>query len=193
MLSEKMLQLAFLPTYPVRVPAGVAQGAGPTRPPTACCHIRPQRGLTLRTARGRAAPLGRDEVFVGSRLVSSTHASRGNWSMRSEIPSSGEVVDLGCAAERAFATCFAPVVTAFFVSTGALGAPVAIGSAISRFAFAATATLGCLGAFVAGFGTGLGVGVVSFTTRPRTMWLQPSPRSICSAEGLARLAFVAAG
>ena len=93
--------------------------------------------------------------------------------MRSEIPSSGEVVGLGCTTGRAFDTGFAPVVVAFLVCTAALGAAMALGSAVSGFTFfVAAATLGCLGAFVAGFGTGLGVGVVALTTRPpRTTWL----------------------
>ena len=104
------------------------------------------------------------------------------------------MVGLVCTTGRAFDTGFAPVVVAFLVCTAALGAAMALGSAVSGFTFfVAAATLGCLGAFVAGFGTGLGVGVVAVTTRPRTTWLQPSPRSICSAEGSARLAFGFAG
>jgi hypothetical protein len=52
-----------------------------------------KRITVFRTARGRAAPVGREEKDVRSRRVSSTHAGMGRWSRRSEISSSGEVAD----------------------------------------------------------------------------------------------------
>ena len=45
----------------------------------------------LQAARGRAVPVGREEMDVRSRRVSSTHAWRGRRSRRSEISSSGSV------------------------------------------------------------------------------------------------------
>lgn len=58
-------------------------------------------------------------------------------------------------------------------------------------------TLGCLGTSVTGWGWGFGfvvVVLVTLTTRlPRTTWYHPSPKFTSSAEGPARLAFVAAG
>jgi hypothetical protein len=47
----------------------------------------------FKTARGWAAPVGREEMEVRSRRVSSTHAWMGRWSRKSEISWSGEVED----------------------------------------------------------------------------------------------------
>ena len=56
--------------------------------------------------------------------------------------------------------------------------------------FLVAVTSGCEGASVTGWGVGLGFGVgvvVALTTPPpRTTWFQPSPKSVCSAEGPAR-------
>jgi hypothetical protein len=49
-----------------------------------------KRITVFKTARGRAATVGREEMDVRSRRVSSTHAWMGRWSRRSEISSSGE-------------------------------------------------------------------------------------------------------
>ena len=87
----------------------------------------------------------------------------------------------------------APVLTlaaAFFFAFPAAGLVVAadfglgfLGSAV----FLVAVTLGCEGDSVTGLGEGLGFGgvVVVALTRspPRTTCFQPSPRSVCSAEG----------
>jgi hypothetical protein len=52
-----------------------------------------KRITVFRTTHGRAAPVGREEMDVRSRQVSSTHAWMGRWSRRSEISSSGDVGD----------------------------------------------------------------------------------------------------
>jgi len=46
----------------------------------------------FRNARGRAAPVGKEEMELSSRRVSSNHVSRGRLSRRSEIPLNVEVV-----------------------------------------------------------------------------------------------------
>jgi hypothetical protein len=77
-LAEKMLQFKLPAAHSVRIPAGEAQGFTSFCPPRACCHIRLRNGITVfKTARGRAAPVGREEMDVRSRRVSSTHAWRG--------------------------------------------------------------------------------------------------------------------
>jgi hypothetical protein len=45
--------------------------------------------------RGQVTPVGRDKMDVISRQVSSTHASRGRLSIRSELFSSGKVGGCG--------------------------------------------------------------------------------------------------
>jgi len=88
-LVEKMLQFKLPAAHSVRVPAGEAQGFSSLRPPKACCHIRPQKTV-FRTARGRAAPVRREEMDVRSRPVSSTHACRED-DRDQKISSSGEL------------------------------------------------------------------------------------------------------
>jgi hypothetical protein len=83
-LAEKMLQFNLPSAHSVRVPAGEPQGF-------TCSATK--RITVFRTARGRAASVGREEMDVRSRRVSSTHAWMGRWSRRSEIPSSGNVGD----------------------------------------------------------------------------------------------------
>jgi hypothetical protein len=53
-----------------------------------------KRMTVLRTARERDAPVGREKMDVSSRRVSSTQASRGRWSRRSEMPSCGDFVGM---------------------------------------------------------------------------------------------------
>ena len=50
-----------------------------------------KRIMVFRTASGRAAAVGREEMDARSQLVSSTHAGRGMWSRTSEISPRGEV------------------------------------------------------------------------------------------------------
>jgi len=64
----------------------------------------------LRTARGQADPVGREEMDVRSRRVSSTHAWRGRRSRRSEISSSELVGTIG--------TGFVGLVAAVFTLAG---------------------------------------------------------------------------
>jgi hypothetical protein len=52
-----------------------------------------KRITVFRTSRGRAAAVGRGEMDVRSRRVSSIHAWIDRWSRRSEISCSGEVRD----------------------------------------------------------------------------------------------------
>ena len=142
--------------------------------------------------------MGRDEMDACSRRVNCTHASRRRESRRSEISSSGEV-DGVFANGLGVVTGFAPALAAFLGFTAAfLGANVVLGSAFSGFALLSVAvTWDSLGALVTGWEMGLGGverGALVFTTPPpRTKWLQFYPRSICSADGPARLAFGAAG
>ena len=53
-------------------------------------HSAAKRIRVFKTADGRTASVGK-EMDVRSKSVSSTHASMGRWSRRSEISSSGEV------------------------------------------------------------------------------------------------------
>jgi hypothetical protein len=104
----------------------------------------------------------------------------------------------GFATNKGAVTSFAPVLAAFLGFTAAfLGAADVLGSAFQGFAFFLVAVTGVrLVALVTGWGMGLGVGegVLAFTIRPpRTTWLHPSPTSLCSAKGLAHLAFGVAG
>jgi hypothetical protein len=52
-----------------------------------------KRITVFRIARGRPAPVGREEMDVRTGRVSYTHAWMGRWSRRSKISSSGEVGD----------------------------------------------------------------------------------------------------
>jgi hypothetical protein len=72
----------------------------------------------LRTARGRAIPVGMEEMEV-SRRVSSTLAWRGSWLRRSEMPSSGEVLGW-CASTSLLGVGWAVVVLPF-ATAGFLG------------------------------------------------------------------------
>jgi hypothetical protein len=98
-----------------------------TAPPQAVCHahsphssrpgvvlypIHPQsiqpysaRQLTiLKRASSRATPVGREEIKVSSRRVSSTHASMGSWS-RSEMSRVGRRCDEGLPPVRVMRVC----------------------------------------------------------------------------------------
>ena len=149
-----------------------------------------------RQARRQAAPLGREEMDVRSRRVSSTHARVGSWSRRSEISSSRKVglwVGTTMLGVVGVAAAVLTIAAAFFLDfpEARLGAAVGFwGLAVSFVAV----TKGFSGASVTGWGWGLGcelVGsiVVALSTRPpRTTCFHHSPRPICSAEGTARWA-----
>ena len=83
LLIEKVLQLRLSAAHSVSIPPGGAQGFIPYCPRRAYCHIRPRIW--------RADPVGRKEMDVSSRQVSSTHAWKGRRSRRTDISSSGEV------------------------------------------------------------------------------------------------------
>jgi hypothetical protein len=72
-LAENMFQFKPPALPSVRIPAAEAQGFTPLCYPRACCHIRLQRMTVYRTTRGRAAPVGMEEMDVRSRRVSSIH------------------------------------------------------------------------------------------------------------------------
>jgi hypothetical protein len=153
--------------------------------------------LAFKTARGRAAPVGREEMDVRSVRVSSTHAGMGRWSRRSEISSRGEVEYwVGTTSSRVggLAATVLTLAFAFFLVFPAAGLVAALDFGLGFLdpaVFLVAVTIGCEGASVTGLG-GLGLGggvVVALTTRPpRTTWFQPSPRSVCSADGPARWA-----
>jgi len=153
----------------------------------------------FKTARGRAVPVGRDEVEVRSRRVSPTHAWRGRRSRRSEISSMGcgDHQDGSCGfSGRGFDT------RGYFL-----------------FWLPCSRWNGCCGFGLKLLRPGLlpggghfrlpghlrdrlrrgiwnrgGVMAVALATGPpRTTWLHPSPRANCSAEGPAYWAFGAAG
>ena len=155
--------------------------------------------MVFRTARGRAAPVGREEMDVRSRRVSSTHALRGRWSRRSEISSSGEVglcvgtTRLGVVGVAAAVLTLA---AAFFLDfpEARLGAAVDLSSGFWGLAVSLVAvSIGFSGASVTGWGGGLGCGLVGGFVVALTTWFHPSARSIYSAVGPARWALGAAG
>jgi len=76
-LAEKMLQFKFPPAHSVCIPAGEAQGFTPLYSWGVLPYWATKRMTIFRTAQGRAAPVGREEMDVRSRRVSSTHAWRG--------------------------------------------------------------------------------------------------------------------
>ena len=79
MLAEKMLQFKLPAAHSVRIPAGEAQGFTQYRPPKGVLPYSATKKMTVfKTARGRAAAVGREEVDVRSRPVSSTHALMGS-------------------------------------------------------------------------------------------------------------------
>jgi hypothetical protein len=110
-----MLQFKFSAAHSVRVPASEAQGVLP--------YSAMKRITIFRTPRGRAAPLGREEMDVRSRRVSSTYAWMGRWSRRSEISSSGDVGDWLGTTSSEFVGLAAAVLTlaAFFFDFPAAG------------------------------------------------------------------------
>jgi hypothetical protein len=117
---------------------------------------------------------------VRSRRVSSTHASRGRLSRRSDISSIGDrwgwegaTSFLGCWGSRlGFAGLTVLDAVAFLGLCVALGAdltvlPLLVAVSFTRVGCSVTVT-------GAGFGEG---GVAALTTRPpRTTWFQPEPR-----------------
>jgi hypothetical protein len=82
----------------------------------------------FKTTRGRAAPVGREEMDVRNRRVSSTHAWMRRWS-RSENSSSGEVEDWVGTTSLVFGGLAAAVLTlaaAFFFIFPAAGLVAAV-------------------------------------------------------------------
>jgi len=154
----------------------------------------------FKTARGRAAPDGREKKDVRSRRVSSTHACKGRWSRRLEISSRG-LVGLWLGTTRTGVVCLVAAVltlaTTFFFDFPAAGWAAAVGLGLGFLSptfFLVAVTLGCLSTSVTGrggaFGLGGGVVAVALATRPpRTTCLHPLPRANCSAEGPACWAF----
>jgi hypothetical protein len=115
-----------------------------------------KRITVFKTNRGRGAPVGREEMDVRSRRVSSTHAWRGRRSRRSEIFSSGDeegwvgttssgVVGLAATVLTLAASCF------FDFPAAVLGVAVDLGLGFLGLAvFLVAANLGSSGAFVTG-------------------------------------------
>jgi hypothetical protein len=127
---------------------------------------------------------------VRIRRVSSTHASRGRLSRRSDISSIGDrwvwegATNLRCCwgSRVGFAGLTALVSVAF------LGPCLSLGADLTSLPFLVVGvTFTRLGVVVTVTGAGLGEdGVAALTTRPpRTTWFQPEPRLCCSAEGSA--------
>jgi hypothetical protein len=115
-----------------------------------------KRITVFKTARGRAAPVGREGLDVMSRRVSSTHAWMGRWLWRSEISSSGEVEDWVGTTRSGVVGLAAAVLTlaaAFFFVFPATGlvAAVHIGLGfLDPAVFLVAVTLDCEGASVTG-------------------------------------------
>jgi hypothetical protein len=84
-LVEKMLKFKLLASHSFHIPAGEAQFFTSFRPPRATNRIK-----VFRTARPRAAPVGREKVDANSQQVICTRALREMWSRKSEISSSEE-------------------------------------------------------------------------------------------------------
>ena len=114
------------------------------------------RGITVfKTPRGRAAPVGREEMDVRSRQVSSTHAWVGRRS-RSEMSSSGEV-EAWVGTTRSgivfLAAAVLTLVAAFLFGFPAAGLVTAVDLGLGFLGpavFLVTVSLGCVGASVAG-------------------------------------------
>ena len=159
--------------------------------------------MIFKTARGRAAPVGREVMEARSRRVSSTHAWIGRRPTRSEMSSSGEVgVWVGTTSSggcgfggRGFETrgCFLSWLPSSRLSgccrfrLGLLRPSLLPGDGHLRLRWRLRDRLR-RGINIWGWSGG---GLEN--TPPRTTWFQPSPRSICSVEGPARWAFGAAG
>jgi hypothetical protein len=115
-----------------------------------------KRITVFKTARGRAAPVGREEMDVRIRRVSCTHAWRGRRSRRSEISSNGEEkvwVETTSSGVVGLAATVLTLASAFFFDFPAadLGAAVDLGSGFFGLAvFLVAATLGCSCDFVTG-------------------------------------------
>ena len=109
----------------------------------------------FKTACGRAAPVGREDMDVRSRRVSSTHAWMGSRSRRSDISSSGEVVDwVGTTSSgvEGLAAAVLTLAAAFFFFTAAglvAAADFGLGF-LGPAVFLVAVTLGCEGASVTG-------------------------------------------
>jgi hypothetical protein len=118
----------------------------------------------LRTARGRASPVGRDQAVESRRRVSSTQAEVGRLSRRSVIPSIGDWL-CGWGGEESVCLGWGSWGSARddWVWTGPLVCPT-VPDGLRAGSFVASA----------------------FKTRPPlTTWFQPGPSFSCSGEGLA--------
>jgi hypothetical protein len=145
---------------------------------------------TFKTARERAGPGGRDGTAVRSRRVSSTQASMGRVSRRSEIPSKGDGLAVGgdTSCLGGMGAVMHCLVLAFLVGAF-LGAAGTFDAGFLFLAFRLVFVAGAfLGAAVISVGVGFGRGAdCALATRPpRSTWLQSSPRLICSGDGWAR-------
>jgi hypothetical protein len=115
-----------------------------------------KRITVFKTVRGRAAPVGREEMNVRSRQISSTHAWSGRRTRSSEISPSGEEEGLVGTTSSVVVGLAATVLTlaaAFFFDfpTADLGDAVDLGSVfLFLTVFLVAATFGCSGAFVTG-------------------------------------------
>jgi hypothetical protein len=144
----------------------------------------------FKTARERAGPGGRDGTAVRSRRVSSTQASIGRVSRRSEIPSKGDGFAVGgdtsCLDRVGVATQY--LVMAFLVGAS-LGAAGTFGAGFIFLALRLVFVAGAfLGASVTSVGVGFGRGAdCALATRlPRSTCYQSSPRLFCSGDGWGR-------
>jgi hypothetical protein len=105
---------------------------------------------------GRAAPVGREEMEVRNRRVSSTRAWLGRWSRRSEISSRGEVEDwVGTTKSGTVGLAVAvfTLAAAFFFVFPAAGLVAAVDFGLGFLGpavFLVAVTLGCDGASVTG-------------------------------------------
>jgi hypothetical protein len=115
-----------------------------------------KRITVFKTARGRAAPVGREEMDVRSRWVSSTHAWMGRWLRRSEISSSRKVEDwVGTTSSGVVGLAVAVLTLAavFFFVFKAAGLVAAVNFGLGFLGpavFLVAVILGCEGASVTG-------------------------------------------
>ena len=169
---RKCSSSSFLP----RTPSAFQQARRRTLPRTVFLGVLPysatKRMTVFKTARWRAVPVGREEMDVSCRRVSSTHAWRGRRSRRSEIFSSGSCGFSG----RGFDTRgYIP----FDFPAAGWAAAVGLGSGfLGPACFLLAVTLCCLGTSVTGWGGGFGLGggvvAIALATRPPSSNVAPS-------------------
>jgi hypothetical protein len=156
-LAEKLLQLKFSAAHSVSFPAGGDPGLYSVPSSKGVLPYSGTKRMTVfKTARRRAAPVGREEMDVRNRRVSYTHAWIGRRSRRSEVSSSGEAgLWVGTTKSGVFglAAAVLTLLAAFFFDFPAAGLVAAVELAsgfLGPAVFLVAVTLGCLDNSVTG-------------------------------------------